>query len=184
MVQNLPRAKRERLLAHHQVVKPAFITDSVAAGYLLDWRKYSHFDGLTGKGTTEGTRETFGHDDLIRGYLSRPADLENFDFSVPDRPGKDVLDVDLKKYLKDSKLPESWAIFNNPKKSIGEFYVNSRLHWLSTWRMELADMVCALPRRNFKKFNGQKGKFFSKFERQLSPIFFISENFQIWVEIE
>ena len=89
--------------------------------------------------------------------------LENFDFSVPDRPGKDELDADLKKYLKDSKLPESWAIFNNPKKSIGEFYVNSRLHWLSTWRMELADMVCSLPRRNFKKFNGQKGKLFSLF---------------------
>ena len=159
MVQNLPRAKRERLLSHHQIVKPSFIVDCVAAGHLLDWHKYSHFDGLAGKGQIGEKTEIFSHDELIKGYLSRPSDLENFDFSVADKPGKDIMDDDLKLYLRDSRLPESWAIFNNPKKSIGEFYVNSRLHWLSTWRMELADMVFALPRKPQKKMTSDKGNF-------------------------
>ena len=44
-------------------------------------------------------------------------------------------------FMNGRPLPESWNVFNSPDKTIFEFYRNSRLHWLSTWRTELADWV-------------------------------------------
>ena len=60
---------------------------------------------------------------------------------LSENPQRDQPDVSLIKFLKGQKLPDSWSVFNHPKKSIFEFYKNSRLHWLSTWRVELNDWV-------------------------------------------
>ena len=39
--------------------------------------------------------------------------------------------ISLIKFMKGQPLPHSWQVFNHPRKSIYEYYANSRLHWLS-----------------------------------------------------
>lgn len=117
--------------------------DSAREGKLLDWRRYRLWDG----GGAKTTGRLTSHDHLIKGYLSKPDEFETDSFTLQPRKGRDQLDPTLVTFLKGGKLPDSWSVFNSPQKTIGEFYRQSRLHWLSTWRQELADMVRALPRQ-------------------------------------
>ena len=57
-----------------------------------------------------------------------------------------ALSEELKEFLKERKLPKSWEDYTHPRKSIGEYYKKSRLHWLSTWKAELHHLVAELTR--------------------------------------
>ena len=84
---------------------------------------------------------------MIKGYLSRPSDLDDDPtMLLEEKAGRHDIDPELLRFLAGSSLPESWKVFNRPEKTISEFYKNSRLHWLSTWRMELADLVAGFKR--------------------------------------
>ena len=72
--------------------------------------------------------------------MSRPDGCKST-YKLPPNSDRDKLMPSLVDFMNGRPLPESWNVFNSPDKTIYEFYRNSRLHWLSTWRTELADWV-------------------------------------------
>ena len=156
IAENLSETKILKLKENHKILHTSFIIDSIAAGKQQNWRSYRHWNDTYRKRSTKGD----DNDNIqgIIGYLSRPSNEPGMLHTVykihlfPElnvnniyveksynNPERDVMMPSLVAYLKGKSLPESWSVFNNPNKSIYEFYRNSRLHWLSTWRMELAD---------------------------------------------
>lgn len=120
------------MLEHHTIVHTSFIIDSITQKKLANWRDYRHFEDAY-----------LSKKKKIRHYLTRPSYMDTLaeNLVLSENPKRDQPDVSLIKFLKGQKLPDSWSVFNHPKKSIFEFYKNSRLHWLSTWRVELNDWV-------------------------------------------
>ena len=98
----------------------------------MDWRDYRHWNKHFGA-------ETINTCSII-GSLSRP-DACKSTYTLPPNDDRDKLMPSLVDFMNGRPLPESWNVFNSPDKTIFEFYRNSRLHWLSTWRTELADWV-------------------------------------------
>ncbi|CBY23907.1 unnamed protein product [Oikopleura dioica] len=145
IVENLPRAKILRLLSHHQTVKPAFVTDSLKAGKLLDWKNYRLWQDNSGNLFV--TKELILDAQFI-GKLSCPDTVDESLYSPSEESEDDrlALSEELTLFLKGRKLPKSWDDNISPRKSIGEYYKKSRLHWLSTWRAELAHLVAEMPR--------------------------------------
>ena len=112
--------------------------DSIREEKQLDWRKYRLWNN-SDKSAQLNTAGNF--DDQIKNYLSKPDEFESDSFTLKPHAERDTLDDGLVQFLKGGKLPESWSVFNTPQKTIGEFYRNSRLHWLSTWRQEEFKMI-------------------------------------------
>ena len=96
--------------------------------------------------------------------MSRPDGCKST-YNLPPNGDRDKLMPSLVDFMNGRPLPESWNVFNSPDKTIYEFYRNSRLHWLSTWRTELADWV----RKREKNPANQKS---SKSENKASFILF------------
>ena len=145
LVETLPRGKMLRLLHHHQIVKPKFITDCLKAGKLVDWKKYRLWKDQSGNLFT--TKEEKMNARFI-GKLSSPnfVDEKIYERSGYSEEQRMALSEELQDFLKERKLPKSWEDYTHPRKSIGEYYKKSRLHWLSTWKAELHHLVAELTR--------------------------------------
>ncbi|XP_077969166.1 DNA repair protein REV1-like isoform X2 [Styela clava] len=138
---NLPHAKRKELKPNQKVVKPQWITDCLAAKELLPIEKYLVVpldNGLQNRITSilekipsnESVFETQSNETLIDGTGQRTkiGESSNDENKAPITPKSGGRTI----------CPTTDSNF------LSEFYSHSRLHFLSTWKMELTEYVRSL----------------------------------------
>nr|CAB3265528.1 DNA repair protein REV1-like [Phallusia mammillata] len=131
---NLPRAKAKDLRPNQKVVKPEWIVDSIKANSILPIQPYI----VAAHGVDKNQR-------TISGFSSTSAN-SNTEVDVPccskdvtsDRNSKSE-EPSLNQSKSSGKIPATTD--NN---FLSDFYKHSRLHFLSTWKTELADFVRSL----------------------------------------
>ncbi|XP_066255696.1 DNA repair protein Rev1 [Euwallacea similis] len=127
---NLPNVKIKHLGAV-PVVKPAWITESIALNKLLDYRRYLLY--------TNQSR--------LQPALNFP--IATNDKSFPKKQGSDDSSVDTKAELKVTKTA------SDPR-FLEEFYNNSRLHLISTLGAEFKQLVSQLREKSCGQFLGRE----------------------------
>ncbi|XP_053379296.1 DNA repair protein REV1-like [Mercenaria mercenaria] len=160
---NLPNSKVKELKGL-KVVRPEWITESIAAGKLLSYTKYLLYTAQSGlqKGlqtytiprqNSNQSEGSFQSIDSIRSDTSISSaighqSINKTDSTFSDMKGSDVIgDIQDSNDLKENKSvrkpvisPGKTADARDPK-FLSEFYNNSRLHYLSTWKAEWKNYV-------------------------------------------
>ncbi|KAJ1901166.1 deoxycytidyl transferase [Kickxella alabastrina] len=147
---------KEKEFRNYKVVRPEWVVDSVKAGKQLAWHKYALIgQGNTGlpavKSSYDDNMSSLADTDCSRDVLGRPP--VHLGISANDSAINRAM-VMWPEYIPvidrfEEGLNREWVRKNlaTEKDFIQRYYASSRLHHLSTWKVELKDYVAQLRRK-------------------------------------
>lgn len=140
---NLCEAKIKKLRGNEKFVKPEWITDSVKANILLDFKPYLLYTGPT----LDKAQQKLTVTSVIKKNNELPEKLSKQD------DGTSVTEVEIAEPTSDSKHPREMKRAGEDD-FLSEFYKRSRLHHISTMGAEFKRLVGELRERNDGIFPG------------------------------